>query len=92
MNLAERKQTKKLKPRIGELPFGKQMPSLMEIFACTTRKWFKCKKLWGAGHISAFWVSKGLLRIKLSNEYVSLITHDCDLKKLFPGNPSIEDN
>ena len=54
--------------------------------------WSKCRNLWGAGHISAFWVSKGLLRIKLSNESVSIITHDCDLKKLFPGNPLIEDN
>ena len=51
-----------------------------------------CKRLWGAGHISPFWVSKGLLKIKLSNESLSIITHDCGLKKLFPGNQLIEDN
>ena len=54
--------------------------------------WSKCKNLWGAGHISAFWVSKGFLRIKLSNESVSMITHYCNLKKLFPGYPLTEDN
>ena len=52
----------------------------------------KCKKLWVAGHISAFWVSKGLLKIKLVNESVPITTHNCDLKKLFPGHSLIEDN
>ena len=28
--------------------------------------WSKCKTLWGAGHISAFWASNGSLKIKLS--------------------------
>ena len=54
--------------------------------------WPKCKSLWSAGHISAFWVRNGSLRIKLSNGSVSIITHDCDLEKLFPDNSLIEDN
>ena len=54
--------------------------------------WSKCKRLWSAGHISAFWVRNGSLRIKLSNGSVSIITHDCDLEKLFPDNSLIEDN
>ena len=52
----------------------------------------KCKRLWGASHISAFWVKNGLLRISLSNDSVSMITYNCDLDKLFPNNPFIEDN
>ena len=64
------------------------MLSLMKVCARTTRKLqSKCKKLWGASHISPFYVSKGLLRIKLCNESVCIITHD--LKKLFPGNSLI---
>ena len=54
--------------------------------------WSKCKKSLGAGRISAFWVNKVLVRIKLSNKSVSMITPDCDLEKLFPNNPLIEDN
>ena len=54
--------------------------------------WSKSKRLLGAGHISLFWVRNGSLRIKLSNESVSMITHDCDLEKLSPGNPLIKDN
>ena len=53
----------------------------MKVCACTTRN---CG--------SAFWVTNGSLRIKLSNESVSMITHDCDLEKVFPGNLLIEDN
>lgn len=36
-----------------------------------------------------FWISNELLRIKLSNEYVFIVSHDCDLERLFPGNPLI---
>ena len=54
--------------------------------------WSKCKSLWRADHISAFWFRNGSLRIKLSNGSVSIITHDCDLEKLFPDNSLVEDN
>ena len=54
--------------------------------------WSKWKRLWGAGHISAFWIRNGSLRIKLSNESVPVITHDCGLEKLFPGKTLIEGN
>ena len=33
-----------------------------------------------------FWVSNGSIRVKLFNESVSIITHDCDLEKLFSGD------
>ena len=49
-------------------------------------------KLSGIGDISAFWVSKGSLRNKLSNKSVFMITNDCKLGKLFPSNPLIEDS
>ena len=54
--------------------------------------WSNCKRLWSAGHISAFWVRNGSLRIKLSDKYIFIITHNCDLEKLFPDNSLIEDN
>ena len=50
----------------------------------------KSKTWWGFGHVAGFYVSKRLLRIKLCNESVSIITHKCDLKKLFPDNPLIK--
>ena len=44
------------------------MLSLMKVCACTTRNLYsKCKKLWGTGCISAFYVRKGLLRMTLRN-------------------------
>ena len=51
------------------------------LFLYYKKQWSKYKRLWSAGHISTFWIKNGSLRIKLSNESVSMITHDCDLKK-----------
>ena len=31
------------------------------------------------------------MKVKLVNENVSIITHDCDLEKLLPGDPLIAD-
>ena len=88
--LLNKNKLKNLKPESVNLWNKKKVKkkfSLMKVCACNTRN---CgpnkKKLWGAGHISPFYVSNGSLRIKLSNESVSMITHDCDLKKLFRGN------
>ena len=52
--------------------------------------WSKCKKLWDAKHILSFWVSNGLMRVKLKNEAVSIIMHNCDLANLFPDNLLID--
>ena len=38
-----------------------------------------------------FWVSNGSIRVKLVNENVSIITHDCDLEKVFSGDPLVAD-
>ena len=53
--------------------------------------WTKCRKLLDAKQILSFWVSNGSIKVKLINENVSVITHDCDLEKLFPGDPLITD-
>ena len=90
--LLNKNKPKNLKPSLVHLP-GETKVFINESLSFYYKKlWSKCKRLWGAGHISAFWVWNGSLRIKLSNESVSMITHDCDLEKLFPSNPLIEDN
>ena len=89
--LLNKNKLKNLKPESVNLP-GETNVFINESLCLYYKKlWSKYKTLWGAGHIYAFWVSKGLLRIKLFNESVSIITHDCDLKKLFRGNSLIGD-
>ena len=90
--LLNKKKLKNLKPAPVHLP-GETKVSINESLCLYYKKlWSKCKRLWSAGHVSAFWVRNRALRIKLSSESVSMITHDCDLGKLFPGNPLIENN
>ena len=80
--LLNKNKLKYLKPESVNLP-GETNVFINESLCLDYKKlWSKCKKMWRAGHVSAFWVSKGLLRIKLFNESVSIIPHDCDLKKL----------
>ena len=82
---------KSSKPESVNLP-GETKVFINESLCSYYKKlWSKCKRLWGAGHIS-FWFRNGSLRIKLSSESVSMIPHDFDLEKLSPGNPLIEDN
>ena len=52
----------------------------------------KCKKLWGSGDISAFWLSKELLRNQ-TVQWICVHSHPrlC-FEKNFPGNPLMEDN
>ena len=90
--LSNKNKLKNLKPESVHLP-GETKVFINESLCLYYKKlWSKCKSLWSAGHISAFWVRNGSLRIKLSNGSVSIITHDCDLEKLFPDNSLIEDN
>ena len=90
--LLNKNKLKNLNPASVHLP-GETKVFINESLCFYHKKlWSKCKRLWGAGHISAFWVRNRSLKTKLSNEPVSMITHDCDLEKLFPGNPLIEDN
>ena len=89
--LSNKNKLKNLKPESVHLP-GETKVFINESLCLYYKKlWSKCKRLWSAGHISAFWVRNGLLRIKLSNESVAIITHDCYLEKLFPDNSLIED-
>ena len=42
--------------------------------------------------IHGFWVSYGLIKIKVSESSTPcIITHDMDLKTMFPGNPLMKD-
>ena len=89
--LSYKNKLKNLKPESEHLP-GETKFFIKESLCLYCKKlWSKCKSLWSAGHISVFWVRNGSLRIKLSNGSVSIITHDCDLEKLFPDNSLIED-
>ena len=59
-----------------------------------------CKKLWAkCGKLSlnkyeyGFWVSYGLINIKVSESSpLVTITHDGDLENKFAGNPLLKDN
>ena len=90
--LPNKNKLKNLKPESVHLP-GETKIFINESLCLYYKKlWSKCKRLWSACHISAFWVRNRSLRIKLSNGSVSIITHDCNLEKLFPNNSLIEDN
>ena len=59
---------KNLKPESQNLPEETKVFINENLSLYYKKLWSKCKKLWGAGHISPFWVSKRLLRIELPNE------------------------
>ena len=89
--LLKKSQLKNLKPESVHLA-GETKFFINESLCLYYKKlWSKCKRLWSASHISVFWVRNGSLRIKLFNESVFIIPHNCDLEKLFPDNSLIED-
>ena len=48
--------------------------------------------MWINKFIHGFWVSYGLIKIKLSERSnPCIITHDVDLETVFPGNPLLKD-
>ena len=50
--------------------------------------WAKSKRMWMNKFIHGFWVSYGLIKIKVSESSTPcIITHDVDLEIMFPGNP-----
>ena len=65
------------------LPSGTIIYINKSLCSCHKKLWSKCKKLWDAKNILSFWTSNGSIRVKLKNEEVSIITHDCDLENLF---------
>ena len=90
--LLNKNKLQNFKPKSVNLP-GETSVSINGSFRLISRNCGPIvKKFRGTGHISAFWVSKGLQRIKLSNESMSIVAHDCGLKRLFPVNPLNEDN
>ena len=54
--------------------------------------WRKCEKPISNKYIHAFWVSNGILRLKLTaGRRVHVITHSQDLDELFPENELLRD-
>ena len=55
--------------------------------------WAKCKKLWDNKFIHGFWVSYGLIKIKVSEGSPPItFLHDVDLENKFARNPLLKDN
>ena len=89
--MLNKKKLEQLKPETLNWPAGVKI-YINEIICPYYKKlWTKCRKLWDAKRVFSFWVSNGSVRVKLVNENVSIITHDYDLEKLFPGDPLIPD-
>ena len=89
--LLNKKKLKQLKPESLNLPASVKIYINESLCPYYKKLWTKCGKFWDAKQISSFWVSNGSIRVKLVNENVSIITYDCDLEKLFPGDPLIAD-
>ena len=54
--------------------------------------WGKCKNFWWSKLIYAFWVYNGSIKVNIAdNDRVYPITHNNDLKELFPGNDILLD-
>ena len=52
----------------------------------------KMQKIWPNKYIHAFWVSSGILRLKLTaSARVHVITHSQGLDELFPENELLRD-
>ena len=89
--LLNKKKLKQLKPEFLHLPAGVKIYINESLCPYYIKLWTKCGKLWDAKRILSFWVSNGYIRVKLVNKNFSIITYDCDLEKLFPGDPLIAD-
>ena len=89
--LLNKKMIKQLKPETLTLSAGVKIYINESLCPYYKNFWTKCRKLWDAKQILSFWVSNGSIRVKLVNENLSIITHDCDLVKLFPGHSLIAD-
>ena len=72
------------------LPSGTKIFINESLYTYYKKLWSKCKELWNAKQILSFWMSIASIRVKLKNEAVSIITHDCDLANLFPDNLQID--
>ena len=89
--LLNKKKSNNLDSKTVSMPSGKKIYINESLYTCYKKLWSKCKKLKDAKHILSFWMSNDLIRVKLKNEAVFIITHDCDLANLFPDNRLIDD-
>ena len=63
------------------------------LFAYYKNLWAKYKKLGHDKYIHRFWVSYGLIKIKVSESLPPVtITNDVDLENRFAGNPLLKNN
>ena len=88
-----RKNKNKLKG-MNLCSIGINNPVVINDSLCSYYKilWRKCKKLWSNKYIYAFWVSNGILILKLTaSGRVHVITHSQDLDELFPENELLRD-
>ena len=89
--LLNKKTLKQLKPESLNLSAGVKTYINESVCPYYKKLWAKCKQIWDANRILSLWVSNRATRVNLDNENVSIITHDCDLEKLFPSDPLISD-
>ena len=89
--LLNKNKLKQLKPESLNLPASLKIYINDSLCPYYKKLWTKRKKLWDAKRILSFWISNGSIIVKLVNENVSIITRDCDLDKLLPGDPLIAD-
>ena len=88
-----RKNKNKLKG-MNLCSIGINIPVFINDSPCSYYKmlWQKCKKLWSNKYIHAFWMSNGILRLKLTaSGRVHVITHSQDLNELFSENELLGD-
>ena len=93
LNQICRIELKTFNPEAVNLPGETNVFSLMKVCACTTRNCGpnvkRCGLLVTFAHFGS---AKDGWGSSFPMKSVSIITHDCVLKKLFPGTPVIEDN
>ena len=89
--ITEQKKVKTTETWVLKLPAAVKIYINQNLCPYYKKLWSKCSTSWDAKWILSFWVSNGSIRVKLMNKNVSIITHDCDLEKLFPGDPLIAD-
>ena len=89
--LLNKKKLKQLKPDSSNFSASLKIYINESLCPCYKKICTQCKKLWDTKQILSFCISNGSLRVKLVNGNVSILTHDCDLEKLYPGDPLIAD-
>ena len=83
--LRVKKYLKSLEPTELDFPEGTRIFINESLCAYSRGLWNKCKKLKGMVKLHVFFVSNGLIKVKiLENDRTKPITHAVDLKKMFP--------